>query len=116
MERQGGGQIVNIVSAGGLRGSGGQSNYAAGKAALVGLTRSAAREWGPLNIRLNAVSPGFMETEMTESVSSLVKARALEQSCLGRFCDPRDVVRVVKALVETGGVTGQVFFVDSRII
>jgi len=115
MEGQGGGGIVNIVSIAGLRGSAGQANYAAAKAGLIGLTRAAARELGPMNIRVNAVSPGFMETEMTKGLSDAVRERALRESCLGRFCDPEEVVRFVVNLVGLKGVTGQVFSVDSRI-
>lgn len=115
MQEQGGGDIVNILSIAGVRGSEGQSNYAAAKAGLLGLTRAAAREWGPYNIRVNAVSPGFMETDMTRSVSDVVKNRALEQSCLHKFCDPEDVVLLIKSLVRMGGVTGQLFQIDSRI-
>ncbi len=115
MERQGGGRIVNIVSLAGLRGSTGQVNYAAAKAGLIGLTLAAARELGPMNIRVNAVSPGFMETDMTEGLPGPVRDRALRESCLNRFCDPGDVFRFIRNLVQLKGVTGQVFCVDSRI-
>ncbi|NOY53296.1 MAG: SDR family NAD(P)-dependent oxidoreductase [Deltaproteobacteria bacterium] len=115
MEKQGGGRIVNIVSIAGVRGSTGQANYAAAKAGLVGLTRAAARELGPMNIRVNAVSPGFMETDMTKRLPDQVRARALRESCLHRFCDPREVFLFVGNLVRLEGVTGQVFCVDSRI-
>lgn len=115
MEKQGGGRIVNIVSIAGLRGSAGQVNYAAAKSGLIGLTRAAARELGPMNIRVNAVSPGFMETDMTEGLPGPVRDRALGESCLHRFCDPREVFLFVVNLVQLRGVTGQVFCVDSRI-
>jgi len=115
MEQQGDGQIVNIVSIAGWRGSAGQSNYAAAKAGLIGLTRAAARELGPMNIRVNAVSPGFMETDMTKGLPTPVHERALRESCLNRFCDPREVFLFIRNLVQLEGVTGQVFCVDSRI-
>ncbi len=116
MREQGGGEIINIVSIAGVRGSAGQANYSAAKAALIGLTKSAAMEWGPYHIRVNAVCPGFMETDMTRPIPLPVRSRALEQSCLSKFCDPEDLVRFVKALVCMKTVTGQVFHLDSRII
>ncbi|MEK6776652.1 MAG: SDR family NAD(P)-dependent oxidoreductase [bacterium] len=116
MRDQGGGEIINMVSIAGVRGSAGQANYAAAKAALIGLTKSAAREWGPFNIRVNAVCPGFMETDMTRSVPEQVRSLALEQSCLSGFCDTGDLVRFIRALVTMRTVTGQVFHLDSRII
>ncbi len=115
MREQGGGDIINILSIAGVRGSAGQSNYAAAKAGLLGLTRAVAREWGPYNIRVNAVSPGFMETDMTRSVSENVRKRVLEQSCLNKFCDPEDVVLLIESLIRMRGVTGQLFHIDSRI-
>ncbi|OIP63793.1 MAG: beta-ketoacyl-ACP reductase [Nitrospirae bacterium CG_4_9_14_3_um_filter_53_35] len=116
MREQGGGEIINMVSISGVRGSRGQANYAAAKAALIGLTKSAAREWGKYHIRVNAVCPGFMETDMTRSVPEEVRSLALGQSCLSGFCDPGDLVRFVRALVRMRTVTGQVFHLDSRII
>jgi 3-oxoacyl-[acyl-carrier protein] reductase len=116
MREQGGGEIINVVSIAGVRGSRGQANYAASKSALLGLTRAAAREWGPYNIKVNAVSPGFVETDMTRSVPEQVKEHAREQSCLKSFCDPGDLVLFVKTLARMRNVTGQVFHLDSRIV
>jgi len=116
MKRSGGGWIVNIVSRSGVRGNRGQANYAAAKAGLIGLTRAAALEWGRFNIRVNAVSPGFMKTEMTGSVSSAVRNLALRQSCLNCFCDPGEVARFILSLTRMKGVTGQLFHVDSRLV
>jgi 3-oxoacyl-[acyl-carrier protein] reductase len=96
MEELGGGQIVNI--------------------GLIALTRAAARELGPAGIRVNAVSPGFMETDMTAALPQKVRDRAREESCLGRYCDPDDVVRFVRMLIDLQGVTGQLFCLDSRIV
>ncbi len=115
MRAQGGGHMVNIVSIAGLRGSAGQANYAASKAGLAGLTRAAALEWGGDNIRVNGVSPGFMETNMTRGLPETVRQRALAESCLKRYCDPGDVVDFIRMLVRTRSVTGQLFHVDSRI-
>ena len=114
MAGQGGGCVVHVVSLAAVRGSAGQANYAAAKAALVGLTRAAAREWGPLGIRVNAVSPGFLETAMTAGAPPAVRRRAVEQSALGRLGDPDDAAAVIRTLVETRGVTGQLFLVESR--
>ncbi len=115
MRAQGGGHMVNIFSIAGVRGSAGQANYAAAKAGLAGLTRAAALEWGGDNIRVNGVSPGFMETDMTQGLPETVRRRALEQSCLKRYCDPGDVVDFIRMLVRTSSVTGQVFHLDNRI-
>ncbi len=116
MISQGGGQMINVISISAIRGSAGQANYAASKAGLLGLTLSAAREWGSHNIRVNAVSPGFMDTEMTGALPKGIRERAVQQSCLGTVCDPEDVVIFVKALVTTRGITGQVFHLDSRLV
>jgi 3-oxoacyl-[acyl-carrier protein] reductase len=116
MRSRGGGQIINIVSIAGCRGNAGQANYSAAKAGLIGLTRNAAEQWGRYNIRVNAVAPGFMLTDMTASLPERIRQRALEQSCLKRFCEPEEVVSLVKTLAAMEGVSGQVFHLDSRIV
>ena len=116
MMSRGGGQMINVLSISAIRGSAGQANYAAAKAGLLGLTLSAAREWGSHNIRVNGVSPGFMDTDMTGALPKGIRDRAVRQSCLGTLCDPEDVVIFIKALVMTRGITGQVFHLDSRLV
>lgn len=110
----GGGHIVNISSISGLRGKEGQAAYSASKAALLGLTASAARELSEYNIRVNAVLPGYMPTDMGRaSTGAMATARA--SSLLGKLSDPKDVAAFVVWLVETQTITGQVFNLDSRI-
>jgi 3-oxoacyl-[acyl-carrier protein] reductase len=109
------GKIVNVASVHGMRFVFGISNYAASKAALIGLTRSAAAELGPRNINVNAVAPGYIRTaRLTESVPSDVLDRAREQSALGRLGDPQDVSNVVLFLCSESArhITGAVIPID----
>ncbi len=108
------GQVINITSRSGLRGSAGQSAYAASKAALVGLTLSAARELAAEGIRVNAVAPGYMPTALG-SASPAAMERARRESLLGRLSDPAEAASFVLWLAGTSGITGQVFTLDSRI-
>jgi 3-oxoacyl-[acyl-carrier protein] reductase len=109
------GKIVNISSVHGIRPVFGISNYAASKAALIGLTQSSAVELGPRNINVNAVAPGYIRTtRLTEGVPSDVLDRAREESALGRLGDPRDVSNVVLFLCSESSrhITGAVIPVD----
>lgn len=109
------GKIVNIASVHGLRSEFGLSNYAASKAGLIGLTRSAAVELGPSNINVNAVAPGYIRTtRLTDGVSSEVLDRARERSALRRLGDPQDVADVVVFLCseQARHITGTVIPVD----
>lgn len=112
------GRIVNIASVIGQMGNAGQSNYAASKAGIIGLTKSAAREFAPRGITVNAVAPGFIDTPMTEVLNEAVKEEMRGMIPLGRFGTGRDVAGVVLFLVsDLGGyVTGQVVNCDGGMI
>lgn len=108
------GRIVQIASINGMRGKFGQANYAASKAGLIALTRTAARELGPSGITVNAVAPGMIETPMTEALPEAVRARALAETATGRLGLPADVAAAVLFLLseEAAHVTGHVLVVD----
>lgn len=108
------GSIVNITSVVGLRGNPGQINYAAGKAGIIGMTKTLAKELAGRNIRVNAVAPGFIDTAMTQKLPTVVKRKLLDSIPLGRFGDCADVAHLVKFLVsgEAQYITGQVISVD----
>lgn len=118
MMKQRYGRIVNITSVTGLVGNPGQANYSAAKAGLVGFTKAVAREIGSRNITVNAVAPGFIETDMTASLPQEVKDKALEMTPLGRFGAPEDVASAVAFLVseEAGFITGHVLSVDGGMV
>lgn len=110
----GGGHVINVSSRSGLHGRAGQPAYSAAKAAVLGLTASLARELGPHRIRVNAVLPGYMETDMGKS-SQHSMLKALEDSMLQTLTDPSEVAGFIAYLVGTTSVTGQVFCIDSRV-
>jgi 3-oxoacyl-[acyl-carrier protein] reductase len=114
MRRTGPGAVVLISSINGERGKVGQSSYAASKAGLNALARTAARELGAFGIRVNAVAPGWINTPMTAAVPEEARQRALAESPLGRLGEPDDVARATMFLVSDLGrhVTGQVLRVD----
>ena len=120
MMKQRSGSIVLISSIIGLIGNAGQSAYAATKAGLIGLGKSAAKELGSRNIRVNAVAPGFIETAMTEKLPEAAKEALrgqIERSALGRAGTPRDVAGVVAFLCSDAAayVTGQTIVVDGGL-
>jgi 3-oxoacyl-[acyl-carrier protein] reductase len=108
------GRIVNITSVVGASGNPGQANYAAAKAAVVGMTKSLARELGSRNITVNCVAPGFIDTDMTRALSDEQKKALLGHIPLGRLGAPQDVAAAVAYLVSPGGgyVTGAVLHVN----
>jgi len=114
MRETGDGAVVLVSSINGERGKFGQANYAASKAGLIGLGRTAARELGRFGIRVNIVSPGMILTPMTRNLPQEVRDRALEESALGRLGTPEDVARACLFLVSplARHITGQVLRVD----
>jgi 3-oxoacyl-[acyl-carrier protein] reductase len=108
------GRIVNVSSVVGLVGNAGQANYAASKAGIIGFTKSVAREVAQRGITVNAVAPGYVETELTGSLPENVKDRIRDQVPAGRFGEPGEVAEVVAFLVgeAAGYVTGQTIAVD----
>jgi 3-oxoacyl-[acyl-carrier protein] reductase len=108
------GRIVNVSSVVGLVGNAGQANYAASKAGIIGFTKSVAREVAQRGITVNAVAPGYVETELTGSLPEKVKEQIREQVPAGRFGEPEEVAEVIAFLVgeEAGYVTGQTIAVD----
>ena len=112
--RNRGGRIVNVSSVAGLTGNAGQSNYAASKAGIIGLTKSVARELASRGITCNAVAPGFIDTDMTRALPRSAEELAAAIP-LGRFGAPEDVADAVAFLVCAGYVTGEVIRVDGGI-
>lgn len=114
MLRRAGGAVVMVSSINGERGKVGQAAYAASKAGMNALARTAARELGHFGVRVNVVAPGWVTTPMTAGLPAEVKARAQDESALGRLGEPADVARVVVFLAgpEAAHITGQVVRVD----
>lgn len=114
MLRQKGGKIINISSVSGVLGNAGQANYAASKAGIIGFTKSMARELASRGINVNAIAPGFIETEMTQVLSDSVKDAAVAQIPFGRFGKPEEIADVAAFLAseQASYITGQVICVD----
>ena len=110
-----GGHIIAISSLSAVRGNAGQANYAASKGAILGLTLAAARELGGSNIRVNAVLPGFLDTDMTRGLADDVKDAVRRQNVLGRISTTEEVASFIHFLTTTEHISGQVFNLDSRI-
>ena len=108
------GRIINISSVAGIAGNAGQANYAASKAGIIGFTKSVAKEVGSRGITVNAVAPGFIDTDMTNDLSDDVRQAASATIAVGRFGFPREVASAVGYLAsdDAAYVTGQVLVVD----
>ena len=112
------GRIINISSVVGLIGNKGQSNYAASKAGLIGLTKSVAKEFASRNILANVIAPGFIETDMTSAMTADARAALSSQIPLERLGTPKDIAGVVAFLSSEHAayITGQVFVVDGGLV
>lgn len=112
--KQRSGRIINISSVSGVMGNAGQANYCASKAGVIGLTKSVARELGSRGITVNAVAPGFIETEMTQNLPDNLKESMTQQTLLKRGGSAQEVAGVVAFLASEGAgyITGQVICVD----
>jgi 3-oxoacyl-[acyl-carrier protein] reductase len=118
MRQKSGGKIVNISSVIGLVGNIGQANYAASKAGIIGLTKSIAKELALRNINVNAIAPGFIETDMTKRLSEKVRKDLQQQIPLKRLGTVKDIAKVVYFLVSDNAnyITGQVINVDGGMV
>lgn len=114
MLKQKSGKVINISSVSGVLGNAGQMNYAASKAGVIGMTKTMARELASRGITVNAIAPGFIETEMTEILSDAVKEASLKQVPLNRFGQVEDIAQMVVFLAsdKANYITGQVIQVD----
>jgi 3-oxoacyl-(acyl-carrier-protein) reductase len=116
MVKAGYGRIVNISSVVGVHGNFGQANYAAAKAGVIGLTKTAALELARKGVTVNAIAPGFIETGMTAAMPEDVRARILEKIPMGRLGQPEEIAQLVVFLVSKGDyITGQVIAIDGGL-
>lgn len=117
MMKQKFGRIVNVSSVAGLYGNPGQVNYSASKAAIIGMTKTIAKEYGKKNITCNAVAPGLIRTPMTEVLSDEVKAKMLDAVAMKRYGEPEEIASVVSFLVsgDASYVTGQVIEISGGL-
>jgi 3-oxoacyl-[acyl-carrier protein] reductase len=115
MIQSGGGSIINISSYSGAKGRAGQPAYSASKAAILGLTRSAAQELAQYHVRVNAVLPGYMETGMGTAARNAAKI-AVEESILNKLSVPHEAADFILYLVKTGNISGQIFSLESRVL
>lgn len=114
MMKQRFGRIINISSVVGVLGNAGQANYVAAKAGVIGLTKATARELASRNVTVNAVAPGYIETDMTDKLSQEMQQQLLQQIPLSRLGQPEDIARVVRFLASDDAMymTGQTLHVD----
>ncbi|MDK2868184.1 MAG: 3-oxoacyl-[acyl-carrier protein] reductase [Clostridiales bacterium] len=114
MVKQRFGRIINISSVVGIFGNAGQSNYAASKAGIIGFTKAVAKELAPRNITVNAIAPGFIETQMTDAISEEAKSASVGRIPLARFGKPEDIAKAVVFLAseDANYITGQVIQID----
>lgn len=117
LKQKSGGRIINIASVAGLSGNSGQTNYAAAKAGVIAFTKSLAKELGRREITVNAVAPGFIDTEMTASLSPSLTETLVNQIALGRFGKPSEVAAAVLFLASEASayITGSVLSIDGGL-
>ena len=118
MIRQRSGSIINMSSVIGLMGNAGQTNYAASKAGLIGFTKALAKETAKRGVRVNAIAPGFIQTDMTENLKDDIKESIITQVPMSRMGEPEDVAKAVLFLASemSSYVTGQVLTVDGGMV
>ena len=118
MVRRRQGRIINITSVSGIAGQGGQTNYAASKAGIIGFTKSLAKELGPRSITVNSVAPGFIPTDLTADLPEEWKQRAIEATPLRRMGKPEEIAYAVAFLAsdEAAFITGEVLTVDGGLV
>ncbi len=112
------GRIINVASIVGITGNAGQANYAASKAGVIGFTKSMARELAPRNVLVNAIAPGFIDTELTKGLPEKVREELLKQIPVGRLGSPDDVAKPALFLASdlADYITGQVVVVDGGMV
>lgn len=116
MLKQRSGHIINLSSVVGVVGNVGQSNYAASKAGVIGFTKSIAKELAPRGVMVNAIAPGFIESDMTDTLTDEVKEKALESVPLRRLGKAEEVADLVNFISRQSYITGQVFHVDGGMV
>jgi 3-oxoacyl-[acyl-carrier protein] reductase len=118
MLKQRAGRVINISSVAGVKGNAGQANYASSKAGLIGLTLSAAKELGSRGITVNAIAPGFIDTDMTKALTDKQREDSIERVTLGRAGKPEEVAALAAFLASeaAGYITGQIIGIDGGLL